>query len=419
MRASPLVAAALPAALLAAGPVRAGLADIADRLDSAFTEGGAGLASSHLSAAAGRTLERLSDIASRPGRRHPDLEELLGRVDGRILKESNGLDVAVHDQNVLRRLAEVEGKFDPLVCNAPGNLFTSCTSGQPIGLSTLAIPSGENGVLTLECGECYTVDVVHTVLDIGTLDIQGSLTIPAESDLKITAYAVYLQGELVIDSDAEVRGTDGDTRALTLTLTGTTPRKFFPADSNSGVCPEGGCDVGSKPFVVAGGKLSIDALPDTCPAWTTLHSYTSGGVVLTDDQKVTKYNDPPEGCDTYMFDHGFDLSHGGWDGDKGAVSEVDDEAEGVRDDGLLHIKERRVTWHGPTIDVSYLRDCIESDTDYLFTAKVRLAPPEGSSVGDPTTCGTNGQKCLKLKTIVKMENDNKVSTAGPQCISFV
>ena len=44
-------------------------------------------------------------------------------------------------------------------------------------------------------------------------------------------------------------------------LTGINNVNFIPAHHpNKNVCGTGGCDLGKKPFLVAGGKINIDAL---------------------------------------------------------------------------------------------------------------------------------------------------------------
>ena len=247
-----------------------------------------------------------------------------------------------------RLMSPVGGDFEPLGCNAGLANATTCEN-----FSTLlpAPPAGEGVALVVPCGACYVVDAdTPRDLDLsGTagLDIQGKLTIPQGAGLTITTPAVYVQGELDIQSDAEITAAN---RAVKFVLTGTTPQTFHPADTNAGRCGDAGCAVGTKPFLVAGGRLDIDAMPPTCPTWTHLKSYTAAGVTLLDEHKLARYTAPPAGCTADLIENEFKLGGDGtegWDGDKGAEAEV-------MDDSTLVVHDRKAVWQGPTNDVSYI-----------------------------------------------------------------
>eukprot|EP00555_Chaetoceros_dichaeta_P004254 CAMPEP_0198262646 /NCGR_PEP_ID=MMETSP1447-20131203/11126_1 /TAXON_ID=420782 /ORGANISM="Chaetoceros dichaeta, Strain CCMP1751" /LENGTH=64 /DNA_ID=CAMNT_0043950957 /DNA_START=35 /DNA_END=226 /DNA_ORIENTATION=+ len=53
-------------------------------------------------------------------------------------------------------------------------------------------------------------------------------------------------------------------------MTGTDDQPFFPHEDNKASCPGYFCHVGKKPIVVAGGKLDIQGLNETCPTWVKL-----------------------------------------------------------------------------------------------------------------------------------------------------
>ena len=241
------------------------------------------------------------------------------------------------DMDAARRHLLSPGEdFEPLGCNAGLANVTACGD-----FSALALSLPASGPLVVPCGECYVVDAATPRdLDLsGTagLDIQGKLTIPQGSGLTITTPAVYVQGELDVQSDAEITEAN---RAVKFVLTGTAPQTFFPADTNADRCGASGCDVGTKPFLVAGGKLNIDAMPETCPTWTHLKSYTASSVTLLDEHKVAKYTAPPAGCTADLIDNEFQIGGdgtGGWDGDKGA--EVD-----VMADSTMVVHERKAVW---------------------------------------------------------------------------
>jgi hypothetical protein len=48
-------------------------------------------------------------------------------------------------------------------------------------------------------------------------------------------------------------------------MTGTAAVTFTPSAPNSMVCGTSGCNIGSKAIVVAGGKLNIKGISDSCP----------------------------------------------------------------------------------------------------------------------------------------------------------
>ena len=246
-------------------------------------------------------------------------------------------DADLDSNSAARRLmSPVGGDFEPLGCNAGLANVTACGD-----FSALALSLPASGPLVVPCGECYVVDAATPRdLDLsGTagLDIQGKLTIPQGSGLTITTPAVYVQGELDVQSDAEITEAN---RAVKFVLTGTAPQTFYPADTNADRCGGDGCDVGTKPFIVAGGKLNIDAMPESCPTWTHLKSYTASSVTLLDEHKVAKYTAPPDGCTADLIDNQFQIGGdgtGGWDGDKGA--EVD-----VMADSTMVVHERKAVW---------------------------------------------------------------------------
>ena len=55
-----------------------------------------------------------------------------------------------------------------------------------------------------------------------------------------------------------------------IVLTGDDDQMLIPHTENSEQCGVGGCNVGNRPIIVAGGKLNIKGLQDTCPSWVKL-----------------------------------------------------------------------------------------------------------------------------------------------------
>jgi len=307
--------------------------------------------------------------------------------------EEDDSDLLSSGTNSARRLmSPVGGDFEPLGCNEGLVNVTACSDFSAL------LPVPASGPLVVPCGACYVVDAgTPRDLDLsGTsgLDIQGRLTIPQGAGITITTPAVYLQGELEVQSDAEITAAN---RAVKFVLTGTAAQTFVPADTNSGRCGAGGCAVGTKPFLVAGGRLNIDAMPPACPTWTHLKSYTAASVTLLDEHKVARYTSPPAGCTADLIDNSFQIGGDGtvgWDGDKGA--EVD-----IMADSTMVVHDRKAVWQGPTNDITWLKGCLVSGIDYLFTAKVMLTKEGITGTDTPTTCVGTGSKCLKVQTKIR------------------
>ena len=121
-----------------------------------------------------------------------------------------------------------------------------------------------------------TVDHVGPLTLSAGLDIQGKLVFPDGAQLLLRAPYVRVQGELHMYSTKTPNG-DPD---LKFVITGSDEEvtKFIPADNNGGACGGVPCEVGKKPFVVAGGKLVIEALPASFRSWVNIYDVIDANV---------------------------------------------------------------------------------------------------------------------------------------------
>ena len=154
------------------------------------------------------------------------------------------------------------------------------------------------------------------------------------------------------------------------TLTGTSNILFKPSEApNKNVCTgtDSKCNLGVKPFVVVGGKVNINGMPDTCAMHTSILQkiYTDP---IYDAEDFPHFTALPEECPTngtsfisYNFDDG---DYGNWTGRIGAFMEVSD-------DGSMKVVNRKIKSRGPSLDITPIRPelCLVLDQDYLFVAK--------------------------------------------------
>ncbi len=111
---------------------------------------------------------------------------------------------------------------------------------------------------------------------------------------------------------------------INFVLTGTDSVQFEPTEApNTQSCPlQGGkniCDLGPKPFVVAGGKLDIQAFDDTdCSTHTPILDKVYRDIA-PDETKFPKFRSFPSTCRTNssptdFFSFDFDSGFGNWTG---------------------------------------------------------------------------------------------------------
>ena len=249
------------------------------------------------------------------------------------------------------------GTFYPLDCNPTS---WSCTSFGPSDL-----PTGSNP-LVVPCGQCYRFDITGNVTLSG-LDIKGKLLFPVNQKVNIFTPYVIVQGELEINVDHDK--VSPDNLATRFTLTGTSDVTFTPTDSpNQDVCSKTSneCKIGKKPFVVAGGKVNINSIPDTCATHTPIKKKIYKDPVYNPDD-FPKFVTLPPSCPqsginyiSYDFE---DQNYGNWTGREGGFV--------VMADGTMKISNRKIVSRGPAIDITPIdpANCLVPDQDYLFVAR--------------------------------------------------
>ena len=218
---------------------------------------------------------------------------------------------------------------------------------------------------------------------------------PLNYKANITSTSIIVQGELEISSNQQV---SPDNESVRFILTGTDDVFWVPSDSNSGVCGDGACLLGKKPFLVAGGKLNINSFPDGCPTWVSLKDVMHGNKespTLVEGQGYP--HAPVLGCDPYgtvLFED-FTGGYGGFTGGDGTTCTLQDGTMTVRG----HNGPTARNWQGPRIDYTHQADCIIPDTPYIVTVRAKI-DKEGMS-GQPTECHTDNINCLKLLSITQ------------------
>ena len=178
-------------------------------------------------------------------------------------------------------------------------------------------------------------------------------------------------------------------------ITGTENVTFAASDSpNQNACdqrPNGQCDLGPKPFIVAGGKLNIDAFPANCKTHTPILKKILEKPVKDPDD-FPQFEELPSACGVsgleyikYDFDDG---SVGNW------PSFVGNSGQSIVtiDAGALKVSNRASTGDGPAIEIAPLVPslCLIPEKVYIFTVKIKLDKSDGSNVGQPTLCETAG-----------------------------
>ena len=172
--------------------------------------------------------------------------------------------------------------FKPLPCNNAFSMPCQPLDVGTIGTSPYVIP----------CGTCQLLDGTHTAATtndtlvnfIGGLNVEGHLQILPPTDaaatLWITAPFVFVQGKLTVDTESF----PDRLGAIHIELVvpddgGDTDVKMVPHPSNSMACARyenGACNVGKRPFVVAGGEVDIRGYAQSCPSWTNLVDVVRG-----------------------------------------------------------------------------------------------------------------------------------------------
>ncbi len=183
-----------------------------------------------------------------------------------------------------------------------------------------------------------------------------------------------------------------DNLSIKIVLSGTSHVTFTPADSNAGVAGTP-FNAGSKPFLVAGGKLNIrgwDASEDEGTAtWTPLLDMAEGDrptpTLSAEKRAVSQVNNLRSGvqCPRQLVNHDFDsgIDYSLWSGGDGGV--LTHNAE----EGTMVLTNIKKDWQGFRLDFTKIaQDCpIIEGQDYLVTMKLKIDKP-GVEKGESMQC---------------------------------
>ena len=271
--------------------------------------------------------------------------------------------------------------FSPLTCQ---NATTACSSFAAKNFDLTQL-------VTVPCNECLTFDYPDGQLTTfqGGLDIQGKLVFPKNKKGTIETPFVHVQGVLEISNDEMVSSQP----SLTFVLTGTSDILFTPNSENAASCGGSSCNIGKKPFVVAGGKLDISAFKDGCPTWVNLIDAIPDSSSTT-PSTFPQMPVPPSGsCSREIIAENFESGVGKFKSSLGSVGSI---KSGSSHDGsdFYSVSRRTRTWQGPFAALQQFdRDCILPDQTYLVKAKYRLTPESNHTYSN---CHANGTHCLSL-----------------------
>eukprot|EP00957_Ditylum_brightwellii_P164252 12504824-Ditylum_brightwellii.AAC.1 len=101
-----------------------------------------------------------------------------------------------------------------------------------------------------------------------------------------------------------------DNKGVKFMLTGDTDSQITPYGANAEKCG-GPCNIGKKSFIVAGGKLSITAIPFSCATWSKIVDLTASDRVMLQPGDFDEPIHAPDGCsDPLLYDETFENSFG-------------------------------------------------------------------------------------------------------------
>jgi len=289
------------------------------------------------------------------------------------------------------------GTFYPLSCNANLTLL-DCSVNKT---SSLTLPSsGSTSPLTIPCGTCYTFDLGSNVTLPTGLRVMGKLVFPTNYQTNIYTSYVLVQGEMVVRSNSSIISPGN--LSVRFILTGTTDTILdttsSDSDPNKLACNGTLCNLGKKSFVMAGGRLDIQAFPPTCKSWTKVKDTVLQKPLKNSSLFASAVN-PPAQCSfingsLVFFQDSFSTFNGNWTGREGGYVFHNPF------DGTLTIANRKFSWQGPHIDLTRLMSssCLIPNQDYLLTARIRLDKADGTGHGTPTPCSLNNTFCPRLTT---------------------
>jgi len=301
-----------------------------------------------------------------------------------------------------RRTSETtQLSFSPLVCNGSAIDLNglNCNNDFKVFLNAQT----ENDPLTIPCDKCYTLKIGsdETITIPSGLNIEGKLVIelPEEKQIsgKTSIFTPFVIVQGYLDLELDIPTISPQNEVIDIVLTGTDDVLFEFSEPNQNACTDGPiCNLGPKPFLVAGGQVNILAAPETCPTWTYAKKKIYGFPPPPPTDTYETYKTFPQGCDLFStsdsnFIHDtFADGLGLWRGDIGTYV--------VSQDGALLSPERTMPWQGPILDYTFAKpsNCLIPDQTYILTARLKLDKQDGSEKGSPTTCLDDHYRCVKI-----------------------
>ena len=259
-------------------------------------------------------------------------------------------------------------KLSPISANFSDFGSLECNpSSWPTCTNTVSLPSNSSVPLVIPCGECHIFDITGNVT-INGIDIKGKLLFPTNHRVTINTPFVFIQGELEIHVNSPI--VSPENQATKFVLTGTDDVIFNPTDPpNENACDlllGAQCNMGSKPFLVAGGKINIIGMPETCATHTPILGKVYKDPVYDPVDFPTNYC-MPSACPTsgknfisYDFN---DNDFGNFTGREGGFI--------VASDGTMKVTNRKLKDRGPYLDITPMHPelCLVPNQDYLFVAR--------------------------------------------------
>ena len=236
------------------------------------------------------------------------------------------------------------------------------------------------GVVTIPCGLCVTMDYNININEATSgeltlehgLDIEGKLLFPANYKITVRTPFLYVQGILEMTS---TRATSGEPD-VKIILTGEDVHSLVPHADNAAMCGGSGCSVGNRPVIVAGGRLDVTGLPETCPSWVTLENVITADLSSESVVNFETYVAPAAGCSDVLVESDFENEDAtsypnNWVKNYGGSSSI---VTDVDDDGIINryglYAGRTSTWNGPQTHIDHR--CIVPDVEYFVSARAKL-----------------------------------------------
>jgi hypothetical protein len=323
-------------------------------------------------------------------------------------------------------IGHATGTFAPLDCNSQLET-TPCVPWTllfPESTSTTFFPKSD-GPVVIPCGKCVLWDLHDRQTPVGAssssssssskvvtfqggLDIQGKLIMDIPNDggatrVRIATTWIVVQGVLEMSTrQTAVTGTP----AIHITLIGEGQFSLSPFPQNQHACggPFSECDIGTKPIVIAGGQVTLNGIASSSnnnnnnnnmPTWVPLVDVSSTALLM--DQQYLELRDEPAptllDCPSsgiLMDTRDFSRTMYTYSATLGTHWQL------VPDTNALRVYRRANAQHGLQIDLQDIRHCLDTQTTYLLTLRIRLEQP-GVPKGTLTDCAKSNTQCLELQ----------------------